>query len=352
MAGNFPGQSLTDTAVVFEKAPEDSIAPGHKYRMTYLFFNNSGKGSFGYEAALATSADLLNWEFNKGGDRGVVFKRNPVKGTYDYGGVTFGGMHFQNASLRSRRLLKKVGGRYHALYGCYPSRDGYEAGNGGQGVAYSKDGVQWERVSQTVPVLTGGSSKLKAWESEVVYEPFLVEPQEGVFLDFYNARGINEYGKRAEESGLASLNLSVSPPAGPFPGITATGTRSAWVREDGVSPVLPSGAPGSADTAMASDPKVFWDEEQRVWVCFYFGLGDATHGHADVLVAFARDLEGPWYKDPEPLYKAGGHPMGIDQQHAHKISIIFDDEGTGYLFYTAVGPKGRGIALLTSQPKK
>ena len=68
--------------------------------------------------------------------------------------------------------------------------------------------------------------------------------------------------------------------------------------------------------------------------------------------AFARDLEGPWYKDPEPLYKAGGHPMGIDQQHAHKISIIFDDEGTGYLFYTAVGPKGRGIALLTSQPKK
>ena len=30
------------------------------------------------------------------------------------------------------------------------------------------------------------------------------------------------------------------------------------------------------DKAMASDPKVFWDEEQGVWVMFYFGLGDAT----------------------------------------------------------------------------
>ena len=38
------------------------------------------------------------------------------------------------------------------------------------------------------------------------------------------------------------------------------------------------------------------------------------------------------------------------QQHAHKISIIYDEQGVGYLYYTAVGPKGRGIALLTSKP--
>ena len=30
--------------------------------------------------------------------------------------------------------------------------------------------------------------------------------------------------------------------------------------------------------------------------------------------------------------------------------MIYDDNGVGYLYYTAVGVKGRGIALLTSKP--
>ena len=81
---------------------------------------------------------------------------------------------------------------------------------------------------------------------------------------------------------------------------------------------------------------------------FYFGLGAGSGGHADVMIARSADLLA-WEKDPEPLYKAGGHPSGIDAEHAHKISILFKD-GVGYLFYTAVGPKGRGIALLTSEP--
>jgi hypothetical protein len=51
-----------------------------------------------------------------------------------------------------------------------------------------------------------------------------------------------------------------------------------------------------------------------------------------------------------PPLKAGGHPNGIDSNHAHKISLIYDDQGVGYLYYTAVGGKGRGIALLTSKP--
>ena len=58
--------------------------------------------------------------------------------------------------------------------------------------------------------------------------------------------------------------------------------------------------------------------EQSVWVMFYFGLGDATNGHAVILVAFSTDLV-HWEKDPAPLYNAGGHPLGIDAQHAHKV---------------------------------
>ena len=70
-AGNFAGQSLTDTAVVFEKSPDDTL-PG-RYRMTYLWFNATTGGE-GYEVGLALSDNLLNWTFNQGGDNGLAFK--------------------------------------------------------------------------------------------------------------------------------------------------------------------------------------------------------------------------------------------------------------------------------------
>ena len=100
---------------------------------------------------------------------------------------------------------------------------------------------------------------------------------------------------------------------------------------------------------MASDPKVWWDDGMGHFVMFYFGLGGGTHGHADIMIARSSDLL-VWEKDPVPLYEAGHHPSGIDGDHAHKISLIYDSDGVGYMYYTAVGSKGRGIALLTSKP--
>jgi hypothetical protein len=158
LAGNFTGQTLTDTAVVFEKTPEDTL-PG-RWRMWYLYFN-SIKGENGYQTALATSDDLLNWSFNHGGDNGIIFKRNDLVGSYDYGGVTMGCGLWNSSDLSSPRLLRDnkaaiktgAGGRagaapahkYYALYGCYPSRAGYESGDGGEGVAWSDDGVVRKR---------------------------------------------------------------------------------------------------------------------------------------------------------------------------------------------------------------
>jgi len=172
----------------------------------------------------------------------------------------------------------------------------------------------------------------------VVYQPYLVESN-GSYWDFYNAAGVNEYGAKAEESGIANCK--------DFPCISVGGLSS-W-EPNPASPVIRSGPNGSCDSAMASDPKVFWDEVQKVWVMVYFGMGAGTGGHADILVAFSTDLL-RWDKDPEPLYRAGHHPAGIDAQHAHKVSLLYDAEGTGYMYYTAVGAKGRGIALLTSRP--
>ena len=52
---------------------------------------------------------------------------------------------------------------------------------------------------------------------------------------------------------------------------------------------------------MASDPKVFWDSKQQVWVCMYVCLGDSSGGHADICIAFSKDLI-RWDKEDTPLY--------------------------------------------------
>jgi len=58
-----------------------------------------------------------------------------------------------------------------------------------------------------------------------------------------------------------------------------------------------------------------------------------------------------WTVDPEPLYKAGGNPSGLDRQYAHKISLVWNPANeTYYMFYDAVGNRGRGIGLITSKP--
>jgi hypothetical protein len=86
---------------------------------------------------------------------------------------------------------------------------------------------------------------------------------------------------------------------------------------------------------------------------FYFGVG---HGGAHIMIAFSRDLM-HWTADPEPLYKSGGNPSGLDKRYAHKTSLVYSPgNGTFYLFYCATPGKkgviteGRGIGLITSKP--
>ena len=100
------------------------------------------------------------------------------------------------------------------------------------------------------------------------------------------------------------------------------------------------------DATMAADPKVYYDPVIKAWVMFYFG-GLRDGRHADIMVAFSEDLL-HWEQCATPLYLAGGHPAGIDGQHAHKVSIVYDDtRDTLVMFYTAVDKDNvRGIAAL------
>jgi len=110
----------------------------------------------------------------------------------------------------------------------------------------------------------------------------------------------------------------------------------------------------SYDSQFASDAKVFWDpgenENDGHWVMFFFGISARAHWMAHIMIAFSKDLI-HWVTDPIPLYFAGGNPNGLDKQHAHKISLVWNSQNdTWYLFYCAVGDAGRGIGLITSQP--
>lgn len=281
---------------------------GERWRMFYTGFDGRG-----YQTAVAESEDLVHWE-----PRGLAMGFGQP-GAYDHGGVTFGGMLFTDYDVRGARRPKRWRGRYWVLYGCYPRQGGYEPRPGAEGAAWSEDGVTWNRLSEDAPILSVDGAA--DWERDCIYQPWLVE-YAGGFWNFYNAANGN-----IEQMGLArSTDMAL------------------WHRHPG-NPVVRNGGPGAWDEQFCSDGKVFRDGGH--WVMFYFGVG---RGGAHIMAAFSRDLA-HWTPHPEPLYKAGGHPEGLDSQYAHKIALAYDRPAdTFYLFYCAVGGRGRGIALLTSRP--
>ena len=280
--------------------------PGTWY-MSFIGFNGKGYHSF-----VAESTDLVEWKNPR-----LAMGFGP-EGGFDHGGCVIGAYLYHDWDAKAPRILKKKDGTYWTLYGSYPRQGGYELRPGYEGVAKSDDGLTWHRVSDE-PILSVHQSDCKAWEKDCIYQPWLLE-HDGTYYNFYNAAG------GPEQTGLAlSRNLIE------------------WVRYP-LNPVVKV-RPGGFDEKFASDPKVFRDGDH--WTMLYFGVGQ---GGASIMAAFSRDLI-HWTSDPEPLYKFGGHPTGLDKTYAHKISLVYNPKNeTFYMHYCAVGNKGRTIGLLTSKP--
>ena len=279
-----------------------------KWFMSFIAFDGKGYNSF-----VAESTDLVTWTRPR-----LAMGFGPAGG-FDAGGCVIGAFLYESYAIKAPRLLKQRDGKFWTLYGCYPRQGGYELRPGYEGVASSDDGLTWQRAKAT-PTLAVQDADCAAWEQDCIYQPWLVE-HEGRWYDFYNAA----------HGGTEQIGVAVS------------SDLLNW-RRHGANPVLRN-RPGGYDAEFASDPKVFRDGDH--WTMFYFGVG---HGGAHIMTAFSRDLL-HWTADPEPLYKAGGHPGGLDKQYAHKISLVFNPKNdTFYLFYCACGNDGRGIGLLTSKP--
>jgi predicted GH43/DUF377 family glycosyl hydrolase len=297
----------TDVPTIFQ-IPGDS-----KYYLSFIAFEGQG-----YQSVIAESTDLIHWSnyrlaMSYGGE-----------GEFDHGGRVIGGFLYESYDLDAPKILKKKDGKFWTLYGAYPRQGGYELRPGSEGLAWSDDGLTWHRAVDK-PVVSINDSDCAKWESSCIYQPWLVELN-GRYLDFYNAaKGT------VEQSGVAfSTDLTN------------------WVRYP-ANPVLRNRKDGY-DDHFCSDPKVFHDGDH--WTMLYFGVG--RHG-AHIMIAFSKDII-HWYADPEPLYKNGGNPSGIDKQYAHKTAIIFNPLNKTYYMYYAATPGlkgttgGRGIGLITSKP--
>lgn len=278
--------------------------------MSFLMFNGQGYNSFVVE-----SGDLLHWHAPR------LAMGFGCEGEFDFGGCVVGAYLYDSYEITAPRVLKRRDNMFWTLYGCYPRQGGYEIDPGYEGVASSDDGLHWWRVHDQ-PILSVHDADCGAWEKDCIYQPWLVE-HDGRFYNIYNAKLMPEW---IEQSGVACSDDLLH-----------------WTRYAG-NPVLPVRA-GGYDEKFASDPKVFRDGDH--WTMFYFGVG---HGHAHIMIAFSYDLL-HWTAHPEPLYQAGGHPGGLDEQYAHKISLVYHQPSdTFYLYYCAVGTQGRCIGLLTSRP--
>lgn len=298
----------TDVPTVYQ------IPGDPKWYLSFISFDGRG-----YQSWVAESEDLLRW-----GNYRLAMGYGPTN-EFDHGGCVIGAFLYESYDLKAPRVLKRRDGRFWTLYGAYPRQGGYELRPGYEGVACSDDGLTWHRA-KPAPILSVFDPDCADWEKDCVYQPWLVEYR-GRFFDFYNAA----HGG-TERTGLAFSTDLLN-----------------WMRYP-ANPVLDN-RPGGYDAQFCSDPKVYRDDDH--WVMFYFGVGQ---GGAHIMIAFSRDLV-HWTAHPEPLYKAGGNPSGLDKQYAHKTSLVWNPQNkTFYLFYNAVpgvagSPTGgRGIGLLTSRP--
>jgi hypothetical protein len=285
-------------------------APGqnNKWFMSFIGFNGQGYNSF-----IVESTNLMQWTNPR-----LAMGFGPPN-EFDHGGCVIGAFLYESSDIKAPRLLKKRDGKFWTLYGAYPRQGGYELRPGYEGVAWSDDGLTWQRAKNN-PILAVQDADCGTWEKDCIYQPWLVEYRSR-FYNFYNAAngGVEQMG------GATSTNLLD------------------WQRF--VTNPIVRNRPGGYDSQFCSDGKVFRDGDH--WIMFYFGVG---HNGAHIMAAFSRDLI-HWTSHPEPLYKAGGHPGGLDKQYAHKISLVYSPaHDTYYMYYCAVGNKGRCVGLLTSRP--
>lgn len=278
----------------YDKGIGELYQSGGYYYAVYTGFDGAS-----YRCGLLRSKDLLNWE-----KLGMVLDIGR-EGEFD-GGSAGGGVAFKWRSM------------FYMIYTGYPFK-GYENGPGKIGLAVSSDLLHWRKFGIILE-----PEKRFDWEAGGLYQPFPLI-NKGRFYLFYNAK--NNEAEWIEQTGVAFSNDP---------------EFLRWEKYE-ENPILPVGPPGSWDSRFASDPWVIRIGDK--WHMFYYGFDGV---HAQDGLAISKNLL-KWDKSPFNPILEYGEPGSYDEVHAHKPCVVFKG-GIYYHFYTAVGSKGRCIALATSVP--
>ena len=269
-----------------------------KFHMMYAGYDGEG-----YQTALATSDNLLEWEH-----KGIILKRLNEE-RWDKVGAAATWILKESDELFELPVLKKVDGKYWLVYHSYP-QTGYESGPAEIGLAWSKDEelLEWNRLEQPVFSWKEG----KDWEKGGLYKACIVQ-RDDLFYLFYNAK--TEGLSWVEQTGMAYSKDLMN-----------------WIRCE-ENPLLKITTSGW-ETKFLSDPCVIRDGDK--WLNFYFAY-DMKHAREGL--AISHDLI-HWEKVEEPIV-TNGKVGEIDEIHAHKASVICY-EGRMYHFYCAVRPYREG----------
>ncbi len=305
VAGAFDEKSVDDPFVFYHDG---------KFQMLYIAYDG-----IGYQTGLATSSDLVHWE------RVACVARRDPNSKYTKYNVALACL-LRESGLTAPGKLKKVKGRYLGAWNAYPSA-GYEEGAAVIGLGWSDDQLHWEL---TDPILFPAEGA--PWEHGGLYRPNLVE-EDGVYYLYYNAK--TDTQPKAEGGGWHEQT-----------GVATSRDLKHWTRYEG-NPMLRNGGREARDARFASNPFVV--RNGKLWGMYYFGLD--LHGKACEMLALGRD---PYHfnKVNEVLIDVGA-PGTVDEDYAHKPSVIFHD-GILYHFYCAVSGKYpndvRGISVARSKP--
>lgn len=272
-----------------EKAVDIPFVFWHKDKFYMLYTGFDGKG---YQSALATSEDLLNWEH-----KAVILKKSEDANRWDHVGGAATWIIKENDDLWSLPKLRKIEGKYWMVYHSYP-QEGYENGPAEIGLAWTEDEELLDWHFPDAPVFSWKDGD--DWEKGGLYKACIVRENDTWYM-FYNAKDKKE--RWIEQTGVAfSKDLKT------------------WERCP-ENPVLRVGE-DSWDQRFVSDPYVVKDKD--TWVNFYFGYGkvyEDGHAHAQEGLALSKDLI-HWEKVQDPIITFG-KTGDYDSGHAHKASILY-----------------------------
>eukprot|EP00904_Undaria_pinnatifida_P003951 jgi/Undpi1/13557/HiC_scaffold_8.g03216.m1 len=159
------------------------VVLNHKEQEFRMYYHSLDPDTQKFTVGMATSQDGMAWE-----KKGPVFDGGP-EGAFDEAGA-------------GRRRIVMLKGVYHMIYEGV-NKEGVHA----LGLATSRDGVEWERVSDK-PIFERSPSSSGAWDAGGVSNPEIVELDNGDWYLYYT--GQPERGAVEKRGGIATSAIGVA----------------------------------------------------------------------------------------------------------------------------------------------